>query len=61
MVDRHEEVSAHVPREADDARGGRSDEGADGRGDIDAAMPGAVRSVGRIEPTDDRTDDRPRP
>ena len=46
MVDRHEELPAHLPRERDGAGRGCEDRRADGRRDVDAAMAGR-RRVGR--------------
>ncbi len=61
VVDRHEELTAHLPRERDGAGLGREDRRADRRRDVDAAMAGAVGIVGRVEPADHRTGDGPHP
>jgi hypothetical protein len=61
MIDREEQAAADIPRERHDAVVGRHDHRANRCGDVDAAVTGAVRIIGRVEAAHDRTGDRPRP
>jgi len=61
VIDREEQASPHLAGERHDAGVRGNDQRADGRRDVDATVTRAVGVVGRIEPTDDRTGDRPHP
>ncbi len=61
MIDREEQPPPDLARERHDAVVRRDDDSAQIRSDVDASVAGAVRIGRRIEATDDRPDDGPRP
>lgn len=61
MIDREEQAAADLAGERHDAVVRRHDHRADRRGDVDAAVTGAVRIIGRVEAAYDRAGGRPRP
>jgi hypothetical protein len=61
MIDRKEQTAAHLACERHHAVVGRDDHRADRGRDVDPAVTRTVGIVGRIEGTNDRAGDRPRP
>ncbi len=61
MIDREEQPAADLAGEGHDAVVGGDDHRADGGRDVDPAVSGAIGIVRRVEATDDRSCDGPRP
>jgi hypothetical protein len=61
VIDRQEELAPDQVREGHDPGVGSHDDGPHLGADVDAPVARSVGIVGRVEPADDRTNDRPRP